>query len=419
MIKRQVALALSLIAFLAVRADAREGFGFSKKAVDMTRTTPPGINIAGTRIGVIAASDRSGDADDAKTLGRHTEEAILEGDKRLSTAASPEITVRLMLNGLDANETWEQKSETKYQKTGTKQEWNSKKGKYETKDVYDNVEVKRNVKVVSGSVDGTYRITDADGRDLDSGSIARKFREKYDDGTGAPSTSVVRDDLLHMAARVVAGRIVPTHDRVNVIVPKGSFEALIPLAESGTWDRYLAGVEAVPENRRPDQEAYRQYALAIAKEAVAYATEDVVRATELLSESVGHYKKAIENNPNEKIFSEAHSSVFFKNAPAPLPRAEQDLAAYLAWKLGPTKAAASSHATSSQAPANPSRPSGTMRNETVIEMSRAGLSDDTIEMAIDSVAARQFDLSASGLVALAKSGVSNPVIAHMQKRAKK
>ena len=128
MIKRQVAFALSLIAVFAVRADAREGFGFSKKAVDMARTIPPGINIAGTRIGVIAGSDRSGDADDARTLGRHTEEAILEGDKRLSTAASPEITVRLMLNGLDANETWEQKSETKYQKTGTKQEWNSKKG---------------------------------------------------------------------------------------------------------------------------------------------------------------------------------------------------------------------------------------------------------------------------------------------------
>jgi hypothetical protein len=260
---------------------------------------------------------------------------------------------------------------------------------------------------VSGSVDGTYRITDARGKDLDSGSIARKFSEKYDAGTGAPSTSTVRDDLLHKAARLVAARLVPTHGRDTVVMPKGSFEALIPLAERGAWDQYLAGVEAVPENRRPDQEAYRQYALAIAKEALAYTTADVARATDLLRQSVAHYKQAIANNPNEKLFTEAHSSLFFQGAAAPLPRAEQSLAAYEAWSSGPTAA-------------RPSAPAAkAMRNQTVIEMVKAGVADETIEMAIDSVAVAQFDLSDDGVAALTRAGVSNAVIARMRQKARK
>ena len=416
--KRQVAFALSLIAAFVMPVHAREGFGFSKKAVNMMRTTPPGFNIAGTRVAVTASSDRSGDADDATTLRRYAEEEILAGDKRLSAAATPEITVRVMLNRLDASETWEQTKKSEYKKVGEKKEWNSKKQKYETKDVYDNVEVTKNVKAVSGSADGTYRITDANGKDVDSGSIAQNFSQKYEDGTGAPARSSVKDDLLHKAAHIVSARLVPTHDRVTVIVPKGSFEALIPLAESGAWDRYLAGVEAVPENRRPDQEAYRQYALAVAKEAVAYTADDIARATELLRESVEHYEKAIADNPNEKIFSEAHSSLFFKDASAPLPRAQQNLVAYQAWKSGPMPAA-QSQASNSQTPANLSPPSKTMRNQTVIEMSNAGLPDETIKMAIDSAGATQFDLSAAGLQSLARSGVTKTVIAHMQKTAKK
>jgi hypothetical protein len=166
--KQHVVLGCTIIALFASVAHAREGFGFSKKAVDMQRTTPPGINVSGTRIAIAATSDRSGDADDATTLRRYTQDAIVQGDERFSpTDASPEITIRMKLDLIDSNETWEQKRETKYQKTGTKQEWNSKKQKYESKDVYGNVEVTKNVKVVSGSVDGTYRITDARGKDLD------------------------------------------------------------------------------------------------------------------------------------------------------------------------------------------------------------------------------------------------------------
>ncbi|HEX7420921.1 MAG TPA: hypothetical protein VF505_13615, partial [Thermoanaerobaculia bacterium] len=160
-------------------------------------------------------------------------------------------------SAISYDETWEEKTETEYRKTGTKQEWNSKKNRYETKDVYDNVPVQKNVKVLKASLTGTYDILDRTGKVIDSGDLNEDFSKKYDEGKNSATPSKVEDDLMHRAATVVGARLVPTKDRVFVIVPKGSFEAFIPLAESNTWDRYLAAVEAVPANRNASQEAYR------------------------------------------------------------------------------------------------------------------------------------------------------------------
>jgi hypothetical protein len=145
-------------------------------------------------------------------------------------------------------------------------------------------------------------------------------------------------------------------------------------------------------------------------------TSDVTRATELLRQSVDHYKNAIAGNPGEKDFTGAHASLFFKGVSAPLPRAEQTLLDYQAWAKRPTEIAAS--AASLPTPPSKSTNPKTMRNKTVIQMSKAGLSDETIEMAIDSGVITKFDVSPAGLDALAKSGVSKPVIAYMQNKTK-
>src|SRR5205814_271329 len=132
-------------------------------------------------------------------------------------------------------------------------------------------------------------------------------------------------------AKKIAARIVPTQSKVTVLVPKGSFENFIPLAESNAWDRYLAAVEAVPPKRDAESEAYRQYALAVAKEGLAYATTtDLVRARELLHQAADHYRNAVQSNPSEKLFSEEHNSIF-SSAGAPLPRVEANLKSYEAW----------------------------------------------------------------------------------------
>ena len=178
---RKVGFLLLGVALLAPGAFAREGFGFTKKSVTMNRTKPPALNVPARRVKVVASSDRTKEADDAATLKRYTEEAILAGAGTLAEG-KPETTIKLALDRLDAHETWETKEDTEYRKTGTKQEWNSKKNRYETKDVYDYVPVTKNVKVVKAQLSGAYDILDHDGKVIDSGDLKKECSEKYEEG---------------------------------------------------------------------------------------------------------------------------------------------------------------------------------------------------------------------------------------------
>jgi hypothetical protein len=409
--KTALLLALAAGVFIST-AQAREGFGFSKKSITMNRTKPPALNTAARRLKVTAASERTTNTDDATTLKRYTEEVLLAGAGTLAANDKPETTIKIAVDRLDSHEAWEEKTDYEYRKTGTKQEWNSKKNRYETKDVYDSVPVQKNVKVLRASLTGTYDILDKGGKVIDSGELKEEFSQKYDEGKNAATPSRVEDDLLHRAATAVGARLVPTHDRVFVIVPKGSFEAFIPLAESNTWDRYLAAVQAVPENRNQSQEAYRQYALAVAKEGLAYSTDDPRRAAELLRESVDHYQKAVQYNPGEKIFSEEYNSILSSRIGAPLQRATASRDGYDAWTAG-------KHTGNAIVLTASKKSVGPMTNGTLMDMARAGLTDENLMLAIDDADDVAFDSSPNALIALAKAGVSKNVIAHMQKRAKK
>src|SRR5258708_2057499 len=337
MLRRAGSLLLfTMVPFLVcvLPAQAREGFGFTKRAVQMSRTRPPAVNVSGARLRVRAASVRDDDRSDAQSRQKLAADAVTAGDPRIAESVSPDLDVRLTLERLSAEDSWETKTDTEYKQTGTRDEWNASKGKYEKKAVYGNVPVTKHIKVVEGTLAGTFEIRDGKGRVLDSGPMDADFKRKYEGGENAPSRETVRDDLLHDAAGTVAARIVPTKERVAVVLPKGSFENFIPLAEAGKWDEYLAAVVAVPEMRNRDQEAYRQYALAVAKEGAAYATADRIRATKLLDEALAHYRNAIDYNPAESLFREAHTSLFGTDAGAPLPRIEASVKAYQAWAAG-------------------------------------------------------------------------------------
>ena len=411
--RRQLPVVL-LLSFIAVTpAVAREGFGFSKRAVEMTRTVPPALTLGSRHVKVAVKSERASRSEDAQTLQRYVEDAILGGGGTLATGARGDVNVTVSLDRLDSHEAWETRTDTEYQQTGTKQEWNSKKNRYEDKPVYGNVEVEKHVKNVTGSLSGAYDIGDRGGV-IDSGNLSLNFGKKFDDGKDAPPPTQVEDDLLHRAARTVAARLVPVKDRVNVIMPKGSFENFIPIAESGAWDRYLAAVQAVPEMRDRRAEAYRQYALALGSEGTAYMSDDPQRGLALIREAVTHYQNAISWNPDETIFAQAYSSLLSKGAGAPLTRANESLAAYERWaQHGGGTAAHVASAPSAPAPAR-----NVLHNQTIVDMVHAGLSDENVILAIDSADHTEFDTSPQALIDLAHAGVSRNVIARMQKKRK-
>jgi hypothetical protein len=77
--------------------------------------------------------------------------------------------------------------------------------------------------------------------------------------------------------------------------------------------------------------------------------------------------------------------------------------------------ASSTHTTSSQAYGSSS--ALRLRNADIVRWNSAGVSPATIISHIQSAESVQFDLSSAGLTSLRASGVSEPVIAAMKKRA--
>jgi hypothetical protein len=270
--------------------------------------------------------------------------------------------------------------------------------------------------VLTASVTGAYDIG-TKSSDVATGSIDQQFREKYGDGESSRAPSDVEDELMHDAARVIVAHLVPTNDRVSVLLPRSTFEKFIPLAESGEWDRYLAAVEGVPANRNLKDEAYRQYAMAVAKEALGYLNDDRKAALALLRNSVALYEQAISMNGNEELFRKGYVSLLSSGSiGVPLARANESLARYEKWTSpGSTRVTSRDPDPEPDAEPDPAPKNG-MRNQTVIDLAKAGLSDENIKLAIDGAEHTAFDVTPAGLIALAKGGVSKSVIAHMQKR---
>jgi hypothetical protein len=416
---RKLAAVLVVLA-IGVSAEAREGFGFKKKAVEFDRTIPPATNAGARRVQVKVESERGGERDDARTFERYITEHILAGSGTVADSKA-EVNIDVELDRLESHETWETYTDYERRQTGTKREWNEKKKQYEDKPVYTSVAVQKQRKVIDAKLSGVYTI-DAKNHEVASGNIDESFRNTYGDYDSAPAPSTVEDNLLKRAAKKVAAQIVPTTERVAVLVPRASFEPLIPLAESGQWDQYLAAVEAMPAKKNGGEEAFRQYALAIAKEALAYQKERH-EGLELLRAAQSHYRTAAALNPGEELFRKGYTSLFASSTIGePGVRVGDSVTRYETWSGtgGAVRVASTTPvAGPSSKPAASGKPATAgMRNQTVIDLAKAGLSDENIILAIDGATSTQFDVSPEALIALSKSGVSKSVIAHMQKRAR-
>ncbi|MEO8035338.1 MAG: hypothetical protein ABI837_12960 [Acidobacteriota bacterium] len=398
---KRIAMAVSFSLFIAVPSHAGEGFGFAKKAANMVVRHPPAINVTATRFKVIATSQRSRVEAAAQTLRKYVEDALVGG--HMAVDDTPELTVSIDLDQLQTDVNTESKVEYESEKTkdanGKTKYVDKPKTKYYT--------------TANSKLEGTFKITGRQGSVIDSGDVDDSYHHTSEYWT--PDERKIEDDLLRQASRKIASRIVPTTERVTVLMPKGSFESAIPLAEGNSWDRYLAAVQAVPAKTDPRSDAFREYALGVGKEGLAHATDDKGQALSLLSEAREHYQNAVRNNPGEKLFSERYNSLF-NSAEAPVKRVEAAIAAYDVWvhatlvKETPTPVASTTNKAAHV------KPGKVMRNQSLIDMKKAGLDDDNVIMAIESAASTDFDVSSDGLISLSKAGVSNEVIKAIQRK---
>ncbi|HET7711311.1 MAG TPA: hypothetical protein VFL80_05225, partial [Thermoanaerobaculia bacterium] len=120
--RRALVLLAATTALLTTDATAREGFGFTKKAVTMRRTIPPATNLGARRVKINASTERQGDQDDAATIRRYVEEAILTGAGTIAPDKG-DLTLKISIDRVDSHESWETKQKSEYKKIGSHQEW--------------------------------------------------------------------------------------------------------------------------------------------------------------------------------------------------------------------------------------------------------------------------------------------------------
>src|SRR5688572_10715717 len=127
-------LILVLAAFLAPAASAK--FGMSKTTVLLPRVKPPRFALLGQTVTVevttLARSVSDGHLDHIR---QRIEEGLKTADLRLVEAAA-DNAIRISIETMDAKVDTSITSERKYVQTGTRQEWNRNRKKYETKPVY-------------------------------------------------------------------------------------------------------------------------------------------------------------------------------------------------------------------------------------------------------------------------------------------
>jgi tetratricopeptide (TPR) repeat protein len=258
-------------------------------------------------------------------------------------------------------------------------------------------------------------------RNLAANTWSEEYKKDFEEGNGAPDPATIEGQLVERIVDKIVRQLAPTKEEVGVLLPEGSLKDLNNLAKRRLWGNYLEAIELLPAKPTPKDESYRQYALGVANEALAYDAEDVDAALRYLQEASSHYNQALSSNPEEKYFARAFdgwaASIQGKrNMSAPLERVQTSLVKYQKLKDfrdAPQAQIAASAAASKGLDGTPVDPD-LLDNAGLISMVQAGLSDDIVINAIKTTEKTSFDLSPKGLIQLSQANVSEKVIQTLQ-----
>jgi hypothetical protein len=431
---RRAFLAAAVFACGVVTAPAwgGDGFGMMKSTATLVRIHPPKVYISDARVTVRAQGLSEGGGNvgfgggggvskvqsdaAAQMLQRTLESELVSKGRHLTLDSStPEFSINLSVIQATYSEQWETRQEIQTQYAGKNAKGNAK---------YTTRQVSVRYETVTGDLSVSYQVKNLrTGLDLDGGNLRQTYKNECREGKDAPGQSAVLSAMANGLAYQVERLVVPTEERVSVLLPKGGLEPLAAFASAGLWNKYLEGLETSPPRSSPKDESYRQYALGVAYEALGYGAEDTATTLRYLEQASVHYNKALEDNPKEEYFLKPYKAFWgSKQAESPIQRVSDALVQYQQLQTFDEQA---SSRLSSQGTKDVNNTEGqgegeqVVTNQSVIDMASAGLSDDIILSAINSAPRRQFDVSPNGLIQLAKGKVSKRVIAQIQTLANK
>ena len=431
----KVVLGLFLIGYLVPLdggLQAKEGFGINKLAVQLSRARPPEVLITDTRIAIRSSGQGQGGSFESQLIAA-LESELIGNDPRLRLEADhPETLIEIALLDHSIEDRWETRTVSQMVRTGT----NSK-----GKPVYDSRQVKVRYKLITQVANVALKVSSLNqDRTQLADTVLWSYDNDYKEGRDAPAHSQLESMARAWLAQRIARRLTPTREQVGVLVPKGSFKELSNLAKSGLWGRYLEALEGRQPLPAARDEAYRQYALGLAYEALGYEAEEPLITINYLEQASLHYNSAIAQNPEEKFFTNAYEGTSFmselgssvvrvfgndpsrsaprKRAMAPLERVQTALEQYqqtvdFAQQLETGFDAAVG---AKDLVGEPQGGEGevVVDNAAIIDMVRAGLDDEIILTTLESAPATRFDTTPQGLIQLAKGQVSSQIIARIQ-----
>jgi hypothetical protein len=308
--KRVVLVVTAALFLFAIDLHA-QGFGLmGKKSVTINRLLPPTVNLNGKKIKIDATADsvqKNGDA--LRDLLKTKLVTLIQKDPRfVLNDISPETILKFSVTNYYV-EQWTINAKTNAARQAFR-------GKIEV--AYQAIDVATNT-----ALDSENLVQIAGYDPVTASPIQEIFKPNAKRATAEGSENETRDQLVDGIVASMAKRIAPTEEPFEAPLPGKKLEPLSSLALSRRWGALEEQADKMEKLPKAEDDTYRRYLLALAKEAEAYdltreanerdlgkrtdispkeAEEEFERAQKDLDEAGAIYKDIITLNPKEKEF---------------------------------------------------------------------------------------------------------------------
>lgn len=302
-----------LIFVCAASLTFAQGFGmFSKKTATVNRLLPPTVNLNGKRIRVDSFATGIQDGDQLKSLLKTELVTLIQKDPRfILNETSPETILKFTVTR-SYIERWQGA-------VINGQQQQSYRGKIEV--AYQAIDTATNSALDSEIL--THEVGYNPTEQPKWTDIIHKSGGTKKQEAAEASENEAEDQLIEGIVTKMGKRIAPLNEPFEAPLPGGKLESLSSLALSNRWGAVEEQAEKMDPLPKGADDTYRQYLVALAKEAQAYdltreandrdlgkrsdisraqAEDDYKRAQKYLDEAGAIYKQIIAANSKEKEF---------------------------------------------------------------------------------------------------------------------
>lgn len=394
------------IADLRVQA---QGFGARKIKVSLSEKLPPAVYPVGADILLNITSKEAVEPQYVQYLQSGLKVLLPRFDWRLNIGTDkPETLLSCEFLEIQATSRSGTVSRNVYKKIGEHGVTDPETGAFQVVEDFAYVMENFIVITIEGHASLRYQITDKiSGTTLDANTLTTNFGVTYD--YDVPSIDAVYKTMTDNLATSLASRFGSTFKpAILVNAPKGRWERASNFLKSNKWNSAIEEIKRVQPLKKPEDDAYRLYALGLAYEGLAYETADLASSKSYLEQAANFYIQASRQNVDEadmqlaalRTSSQVES---YRKLESPIlayetSRQQKGLKVVEPGKLqsyfGATKIAT---------------------NDIVIGWAKSGVSEKVIRKQIEGMQSVYFDLSASGMADLASAGVQASLIDTMRR----